>query len=171
MKYIFSGILIVGLILALFFWIKNNPSENVGNLSPAISNEKKDEISTVKTSEEQTLSNNKIIIKNGMKIEIVKEGTGEEIINGKTAVVDYVGKLEDGSVFDASKKHGDSGFSFSLGAGQVIKGWDEGVLGMKVGEVRMLTIPPEMGYGPNGYPPVIPANATLIFEVTLLSIR
>ena len=119
----------------------------------------------------QTTPIRTINTKDNMKIEIIKEGTGLEIKSGQSATVDYVGKLADGSVFDASKNHGTTGFTFSLGAGQVIKGWDEGVLGMKVGETRILTIPPELGYGASGYPPVIPANATLTFEVTLLAIK
>lgn len=117
------------------------------------------------------LSKNKIIYKEGMKIEITKEGSGEEIKNGQTAVVDYLGRLENGTEFDASKNHGDGTFSFPLGAGRVIRGWDEGVLGMKVGESRTLTVPPELAYGPNGVPGVIPPNATLIFQVTLLAIQ
>lgn len=106
-----------------------------------------------------------------MKIEVTKDGAGAEIENGQTAVVSYVGTLENGTMFDASKNHGDGTFSFTLGAGQVIKGWDQGVLGMKVGESRTLTIPPELAYGPNGIPPVIPGNATLVFDVTLLGIK
>lgn len=110
------------------------------------------------------------IVQDNMKIETTKQGSGPAITTGQTAVVDYVGKLEDGTVFDASAKHG-STFSFPLGAGQVIKGWDEGVVGMKVGETRVLTIPPELAYGPQGIPGVIPPNATLIFEVTLKGIK
>lgn len=72
------------------------------------------------------LTKNNVLYKNGMKIEITKEGTGPEITNGDTAVVSYVGKLENGTVFDASKNHGDGSFAFALGAGQVIKGWDQG---------------------------------------------
>ena len=117
------------------------------------------------------LSKNKITFKNNMKIEVTKEGEGVSITNGQTAVVSYVGTLQNGNVFDASKNHGDGSFAFPLGGGRVIKGWDEGVLGMKVGETRILTIPPELAYGPNGYPPVIPPNATLTFEVTLLAIK
>lgn len=113
---------------------------------------------------------NKVIIKNNMKIETTKEGTGPEIKSGQTAVVTYVGKFTNGTVFDASKNHGDGSFSFALGAGQVIKGWDQGVLGMKVGEARTLTVPPELGYGPNDYGP-IPGNSTLIFDVELLAIK
>ena len=82
----------------------------------------------------------------------------------------YVGTLTDGTKFDSSRDRG-QGFDFKLGAGQVIKGWDQGVAGMKVGGVRKLTIPPELGYGARGYPPVIPPNSTLVFEVELLDVR
>lgn len=104
-----------------------------------------------------------------LKIEDVKVGQGAEAVSGKRVTVHYVGTLTDGSKFDSSRDRG-RGFDFSLGAGQVIKGWDQGVAGMKVGGVRKLTIPPELGYGPRGYPPVIPPNATLVFEVELLGV-
>jgi peptidylprolyl isomerase len=106
-----------------------------------------------------------------MKIEVTKEGTGPEITNGQTAEMLYTGTLADGSIFDSTASRGNQPFSFTLGVGQVIKGWDEGVLGMKVGEERTLVIPPELAYGANGYPPVIPANATLTFQVTLVGIQ
>ena len=96
-------------------------------------------------------------------------GTGTEATRGKTVTVHYVGTLTTGSKFDSSRDRGE-GFTFSLGAGQVIKGWDQGVAGMKVGGLRKLTIPPDLGYGPMGYPPVIPPNSTLIFEVELLKV-
>lgn len=117
------------------------------------------------------LSKNRIILKNSMKIEVTKEGTGAAIENGQMAIVTYVGKLENGTVFDASKNHGDGSFSFPVGGGRVIKGWDEGVLGMKVGESRTLTIPPALAYGAAGIPGAIPPSATLIFDVTLLAIK
>ncbi len=107
----------------------------------------------------------------GMKIDVTKEGTGPAIANGQTAVMLYTGKLTDGSVFDSTASRNNQPFTFTLGAGQVIKGWDEGILGMKVGEERTLTIPPELGYGAAGYPPVIPQNATLVFDVTLVGIK
>ena len=106
----------------------------------------------------------------GLEMEEVKAGTGEVAKSGKTVTVHYVGTLTNGSKFDSSRDRGE-GFTFRLGAGQVIRGWDEGVAGMKVGEVRKLTIPPELGYGKGGYPPVIPANSTLLFEVELLEVR
>ena len=104
-----------------------------------------------------------------LQIEVKKPGTGAEAVAGKSVTVHYVGTLTDGKKFDSSRDRG-QGFTFRLGAGMVIKGWDEGVAGMKVGELRLLTIPPELGYGARGYPPVIPANSTLIFEVELLKV-
>jgi FKBP-type peptidyl-prolyl cis-trans isomerase len=101
--------------------------------------------------------------------EDLKQGTGAEAVAGKRVTVHYVGTLVDGSKFDSSRDRG-KGFSFGLGAGEVIRGWDEGVAGMKVGGLRKLTIPPQLGYGDRGYPPVIPPRSTLIFEVELLSV-
>ena len=104
-----------------------------------------------------------------LKIEDTKVGTGAEAKAGKPVTVHYVGTLTNGSKFDSSRDRNE-GFAFTLGAGQVIKGWDEGVAGMKVGGLRKLTIPPELGYGARGFPPVIPGNSTLIFEVELLQV-
>ncbi len=104
-----------------------------------------------------------------LKIEDTKVGTGAEAVAGKKVTVHYVGTLTNGSKFDSSRDRNE-GFEFTLGAGQVIKGWDEGVAGMKIGGLRKLTIPPEMGYGARGFPPVIPGNSTLIFEVELLKV-
>jgi FKBP-type peptidyl-prolyl cis-trans isomerase FkpA len=105
-----------------------------------------------------------------LKIEILTPGTGAEAVAGKNVTVHYVGTLTTGSKFDSSRDRG-QGFTFRLGAGQVIQGWDQGVAGMKIGEIRRLTIPPELGYGARGFPPVIPANSTLVFEVELLTVR
>jgi FKBP-type peptidyl-prolyl cis-trans isomerase len=105
-----------------------------------------------------------------LKKEDVVVGTGAEAVSGKEVVVHYTGTLTDGTKFDSSKDRNEP-FSFNLGAGQVIKGWDEGVAGMKVGGTRKLTIPPEMGYGASGAGGVIPPNATLLFEVELLEVK
>jgi FKBP-type peptidyl-prolyl cis-trans isomerase FkpA len=104
-----------------------------------------------------------------LKVEDLKEGTGAEAAAGKRVTVHYIGTLTDGTKFDSSRDRG-KGFSFNLGAGEVIRGWDQGVAGMKVGGQRKLTIPPDLAYGDRGVPPVIPARATLVFEVELLSI-
>lgn len=106
--------------------------------------------------------------KQGVLIDVLKEGTGDESKSGDTVTVDYVGTLQDGMKFDSSIDRG-TPFSFKLGAGEVIEGWDIGVDGMKVGEKRKLTITPEKGYGSYAIGS-IPANSTLVFEVEMLQI-
>ena len=105
-----------------------------------------------------------------LKIETVNEGNGAIASTGKRAIVHYKGMLSDGDVFDESRSH-DNPLSFEIGAGQVISGWEQGVSGMKVGEVRKLTIPPELGYGARGVGDAIPPNATLVFEIELLDVN
>jgi FKBP-type peptidyl-prolyl cis-trans isomerase FkpA len=99
-----------------------------------------------------------------------KVGTGTEATSGKTVSVHYTGWLTDGKKFDSSKDHGDP-FEFKLGAGQVIRGWDQGVAGMKVGGTRTLVIPSELGYGARGAGAAIPPHATLLFDVELLHVK
>ncbi len=106
----------------------------------------------------------------GVTIEIVQEGQGESVKNGQVAVVHYTGMFLDGKVFDSSIPRGQT-FPVQLGAGMVIEGWEKGLLGMKVGEKRRLTIPPELGYGARGAGGVIPPNATLLFDVELIEIQ
>ena len=101
----------------------------------------------------------------------MKIGDGPEAQDYNKVVVNYTGKLEDGSIFDSSLNPGREPFTFTLGVGSVIKGWDVGVKGMKVGGRRRLTVPPELGYGNNGAGDVIPPGATLIFEVDLLEVE
>ncbi|WP_250121538.1 FKBP-type peptidyl-prolyl cis-trans isomerase [Chroococcidiopsis sp. CCMEE 29] len=112
---------------------------------------------------------NTVTTDSGLKYVQLKEGTGATPKPGQTVSVHYTGTLEDGTKFDSSRDRGKP-FSFKLGAGQVIKGWDEGISNMKVGERRQLIIPPELGYGARGAGGVIPPNATLIFDVELLKI-
>ena len=106
-----------------------------------------------------------------LKIEQLRPGTGAEAKAGHQVSVHYTGTLENGKKFDSSRDRGKP-FEFKLGAGQVIKGWDQGVAGMKIGESRKLTIPSELGYGANGAGGgLIPPHATLIFEVELLGLK
>lgn len=105
-----------------------------------------------------------------LQIEDITIGSGAEAVAGKTVSVHYTGWLTDGTKFDSSKDRG-TPFEFPLGGGMVIKGWDEGVAGMKVGGTRKLTIPPAMGYGAQGAGGIIPPNATLVFEVELLGVK
>lgn len=168
MKYISIVIVIVFIGVIVGFWLKKTPQTEAP--APVAVEEKQAEVlppAPAKTEEKKIIKTTTI---QGMKIETTKEGTGEELTNGRTAVVHYTGKLTDGKVFDSSKTRG-TPFEFRLGAGMVIKGWDLGVLGMKVGEVRMLTIPAELGYGSQGAGGLIPPNATLVFEVELLGIK
>ena len=106
----------------------------------------------------------------GLRYQDVAEGDGAEARAGDTVAVHYSGWLTDGSPFDSSRDRG-TPLTFQLGAGRVIAGWDEGVAGMKVGGSRKLIIPAQLGYGTRGAPPVIPPNATLVFDVELLSIN
>jgi len=104
-----------------------------------------------------------------MKLETITAGAGPSPKQGDTVTVHYTGWLMDGTKFDSSVER-DEPFAFVLGTGQVIRGWDQGVASMRVGDKARLTIPPELAYGAAGYPGAIPPNATLIFEVELLSI-
>jgi FKBP-type peptidyl-prolyl cis-trans isomerase FkpA len=106
----------------------------------------------------------------GLQIEVLQEGNGEVAVAGNTVSVHYTGWLTDGKKFDSSIDR-NRPYNFKLGDNKVIKGWEQGVVGMKPGEKRKLTIPSDLGYGPNGYPDVIPPNATLIFEVELLKTK
>lgn len=112
------------------------------------------------------------INKNASKLEIkdLIVGEGNAVKSGDTLVLNYIGKLKNGTEFDNSYKRGEP-FETTIGIGQVIKGWDEGLVGMKEKGKRALTIPPELGYGANGAPPDIPPNATLYFEVELIQIK
>ncbi len=166
-KYLFAAIFLGILIIAggadLLFGGKasQNQSLATSTLSTTIVNTAEPVASS--SAKPQTM-------KDGLIIQDEVVGTGEEATPGKKVTVNYVGTLTDGTKFDSSYDRNQP-FSFTLGAGQVIPGWDEGVAGMKVGGKRKLTIPPSLGYGTGGVPGTIPGNATLIFEVELLKVE
>ncbi len=178
MKYVSIAIVIICIGVIIGFWVKKAPQQEV--VVPVVEEQKTnvpagtEEAQEPKPVDLPAQSGEKKIIRTktvqGMKIETTKEGTGAPIANGQTAVVHYTGRLTDGTVFDSSVTRG-TPFEFPLGAGMVIKGWDLGVLGMKVGEARVLTIPSDLGYGERGAGGAIPPNATLVFEVELLGIK
>ncbi len=171
------GVVIVILIIVLSVWGYKEFGKSVP--APQIENGVITEVNvnTVPTGSELLGKNdtNKMeaaqIIKkdSGLVIEIQKEGTGSPVKSGDIVSVDYRGMFTNGTVFDESYKRGQQ-FSFTVDGGMVIKGWDEGLLGMKVGEKRRLTVPSSLGYGPNDYGP-IPGGSTLIFDIELHKIN
>ena len=165
MKYVWTGIVIV--VIVFIVWV-------FGTKPSAPEPQIQQEPQTEPVQATQPITNNKPQSVTSMDIKVTKEGAGEVIKAGQTAVVSYTGKLTDGTVFDSNVDPAFGHvqpFAFSLGAGQVIKGWDQGVEGMKVGETRVLTIPSDLAYGASGIPGVIPGGATLVFEVTLNAIK
>lgn len=107
----------------------------------------------------------------GLKYTDLVEGSGATAQRGKTVTVHYTGTLENGFKFDSSRDPGKQPYTFQLGTGQVIKGWEEGLSGMKVGGKRKLVVPANLGYGATGRPPQIPGNSTLLFDVELVDVR
>ncbi|PIP29923.1 peptidylprolyl isomerase [Candidatus Jorgensenbacteria bacterium CG10_big_fil_rev_8_21_14_0_10_54_38] len=150
-KTIILALIAAVVIVGAYFLFGNNSNKNMEQNNPNQGSE--------------------ITLPDGLKINDLVVGAGAEAKVGQTVTVNYAGTLADGTKFDSSYDRSQP-FSFSLGAGQVIKGWDEGVAGMKVGGKRQLTIPPELGYGSAGAGGgLIPPNATLIFEVELLEVK
>jgi FKBP-type peptidyl-prolyl cis-trans isomerase len=155
--WIVLSILILGLIYVLFF---SNKSTTYSN--PA--NQAKEKGDSMDANMNNSTESGKLVI------EDIKMGEGAEVKSGDTVVINYTGTLDDGTKFDSSYDRGVP-FTTQIGIGQVIKGWDQGVPGMKVGGKRKLIIPSDLAYGEQGAGGVIPPNATLIFEVELLSIN
>lgn len=162
MKKIVLIVVILIITTSVFYFLSNKGKEPKNETELAT-------IEKVFEENKNIIPTNNIQTINGMKIEILKQGTGEGAKNGDTTTVHYTGTLENSTKFDSSLDRNQP-FSFVLGTGQVIQGWELGIAGMKVGEKRKLTIPSELGYGSAGIGP-IPPNATLIFEVELLGIN
>jgi FKBP-type peptidyl-prolyl cis-trans isomerase len=169
MKYIGIAVIIIIIGVLVFAWIKTAPQEDIPKV--VVEQVAQNTPPTQNQEIKPIIKNNTIKTKDGMQIEITQQGTGDAITNGKNASMLYTGKLQDGSIFDSTAKRNNAPFSFTLGASQVIKGWDEGVLGMKVGEKRTLTIPSDLAYGQGGIPGVIPGGATLVFDIELVSFK
>ena len=160
----------LALAVVLFFFVFNGLSFFSKPTQP----QQEVTVETATTTTNQTASTTMPTENNVTKLQVTDEiiGTGTTAVAGDSVTVNYVGSFTNGTVFDASSKHQETvnGFTFKLGAGNVIKGWDEGVAGMKVGGKRKLVVPPSLGYGPNDYGP-IPGNSTLVFEVELLKVQ
>lgn len=164
-KEIIIIVIILIIVIGGIWFVFNNPVNN--NSAEKINNQPVKQTEQISVEDQISLDYEK----QGMKIETIKDGAGEETAeNGDKVSVHYTGTLENGKKFDSSVDKGQP-FQFTLGVGQVIQGWDLGVLGMKIGEKRKLTIPAELGYGERGAGAVIPPNAVLIFEVELLGIN
>jgi len=163
-----------GIVVILLFFVLLGPARGLiigTNLQPAVTN------NTVNTTNAFfSFDPNKLVgSPSGLLVQDVVVGSGAEAVAGKTVSVHYTGVLSDGTKFDSSLDRGEP-FSFALGAGGVIRGWDEGVVGMKVGGKRVLVIPSELAYGDAGIPGpngtyFIPPKATLIFQVELLGVN
>jgi len=163
--------LAVGIGLVLLFSAMNAKAQN--NPSSAVTPDNKEASQVAKAkpaAKKAKVAAKTITTASGLKYQVLKKGTGETAKDGQTVSVHYTGWLTNGTKFDSSVDRGQP-FQFALGAGQVIKGWDEGVAGMKVGEKRKLTIPANLGYGDRGAGGVIPPGATLVFDVELLGVQ
>mgnify|MGYP001201158317 CR=1 FL=1 len=165
-KYLFATIflVIIAVISVVAVFSEKGSSKNQLLATPVPSATIESTAEPVATGSAKPKMEDKLIIQDE------RVGTGAEAVVGKKVTVNYLGTLTDGTKFDSSYDRG-TPFSFSLGAGEVIAGWDQGVAGMKVGGKRKLTIPSSLGYGAQGIPGVIPGGATLIFEVELLGVE
>ncbi len=162
--------IILGVVVVTFLIWQNNIVKKE-NLAWSLANQMaQEETEAEKNNLINQNMDNQTTESNELKIEVTQEGEGVEAKNGDTVAVHYTGYLVNGQVFDSSIGRGEP-IEFVLGTGGVIKGWDQGVLGMKVGEKRKLTIPSDLGYGSAGAGGSIPPNATLIFEVEMIKIN
>lgn len=165
------AVIVIALFIGGVIWAAQRPAKtNTTNEPIATSTNTPTSSQTTDNSTASTQPNASVTPSDSLKIVTTQEGSGVAAKNGDMVDVNYTGKLTDGTIFDSSIPRGQP-FSFILGGGEVIKGWDQGIIGMKVGEKRTLTIPASLGYGAQGYPPNIPPNATLVFDVELVKIK
>lgn len=168
MKYVIIGVVIVAVAAGLIYFLMRSPATPVTqNEAPAASSEQPSESAQPAVSAEPAPAAPAAPV-TALKIEDERIGTGAEAKSGLTVRVNYVGTLTDGTKFDSSYDRGQP-LAFPLGQHLVIPGWEQGIVGMKVGGKRKLTIPPSLAYGAAGKPGIIPPNATLIFEIELLA--
>ncbi len=167
-KLVFTLISMIGVLAFMTNYSKAQDNSSAGKTT----NDKETPVAAAPKAggKKAKFSSKTVTTASGLKYQVLKKGKGPVAQAGQTVSVHYTGWLTNGTKFDSSVDRGQP-FEFNLGAGQVIKGWDEGVAGMKVEEKRKLTIPSELGYGEHGAGNVIPPNATLIFDVELLGIK
>lgn len=169
MKNAFIFIVLAAVVVAGVIYYENkHTTKTPMEQPPQITTLQYDQLSAAATS---TAPGTEFTTQDGLKVKDMETGSGPAAKAGDRVTVNYVGMFPDGKMFDTSLQPGRTPFQFTLGAGNVIKGWDEGVQGMQVGGVRVLTVPSALGYGPTGNPPVIPGNATLLFSIQLLAIN
>lgn len=161
MKYVIGVIIVLAILFGIQLFINNNSNQGSSLVA--------ENSSATTTMDTSTSTYPMTTTSDGLGIQDIVVGTGTEAVAGKTVTVDYTGTFTDGEVFDSSIPRGQP-FSFDLGAGQVIQGWEEGVVGMKVGGERKLVIPPSLGYGSQTSGP-IPGNSTLLFDIKLLNVQ
>lgn len=170
LKNLLVTIIVIIVVTVIWFMRKQSNIQTELNTTPTTTPRPTTNISASPVQTAQQTPGPILTLTGGLKIQDLVLGTGEEAKNGKTLSMHYVGVLENGTKFDSSLDRGQP-FSFVIGEGEVIQGWDKGVLGMKVGGKRKLIIPAALGYGSRGAGNIIPPNATLIFEVQLLAVN
>ena len=171
--FISFGIIAVFSLLLLLSFIFGNSDKQTAIASENPPNISKDTLMALNINNKEITDmdlENAVTTESGLKYIDIKEGDGDSPQTGQMVTVHYTGTLENGKKFDSSRDRNQP-FSFKIGVGQVIKGWDEGVASMKVGGQRILIIPSELGYGQRGAGGVIPPNATLVFDVELLGVK